>query len=456
MLGGRPRRLLRLTAAGAAALRRLTGEGVRDAADGRLARRLVDAGAYAPVPPARLSTPAPSAVVVVPVHAREGELADCLAALRQPPDRLLVVDDGSPYPDRIAAVAGRYGARVRRREHRGGPAAARNTGAAAAAPLLAGAAVPVLAFVDSDCRVPPGWLDALLPHFADPAVAAVAPRIRAVAPPGARGAAGRFAAAHSPLAMGDRPAEVVPGGAVGYVPSAALLVRADRFAAAGGFDERLRVGEDVDLVWRLHDAGWRVRFDPSVAVEHVEPARWRALLARRFRYGTSAGPLARRHPGRLPPLRLTGAPAAVLLLTLAERPALAGALAAGVTARGARRLRRAGLGRRESVLAPALGLAGALRAAGRTAVQLGWPVLLPAAARRRSMRVPLLTLVVADPLARWWRERPALDPVAWTLACVADDAAYGLGVWAGALAARTAEPLLPRLDTRRRSPGGEL
>ena len=37
---------------------------------------------------------------------------------------------------------------------------------------------------------------------------------------------------------------------------------------------------------------------------HDEPQRWRDLLGRRFRYGTSAGPLARRHPGRLAPLVL--------------------------------------------------------------------------------------------------------------------------------------------------------
>ena len=30
----------------------------------------------------------------------------------------------------------------------------------------------------------------------------------------------------------------------------------------GGFAEDLRFGEDVDLVWRLVEAGHRVRYDP--------------------------------------------------------------------------------------------------------------------------------------------------------------------------------------------------
>ena len=46
---------------------------------------------------------------------------------------------------------------------------------------------------------------------------------------------------------------------VSYVPTAALLVRRaalDSVTPGGGavFDPALRYGEDVDLVWRLHDA----------------------------------------------------------------------------------------------------------------------------------------------------------------------------------------------------------
>ena len=46
-----------------------------------------------------------------------------------------------------------------------------------------------------------------------------------------------------------------PGAAVGWLPSACLVARVDRLRAAGGFAEDMRVGEDVDLVWRLVDAG---------------------------------------------------------------------------------------------------------------------------------------------------------------------------------------------------------
>jgi len=167
---------------------------------------------------------------------------------------VIVVDDGSarPIPGAI------------RRERCGGPAAARNTG-------LEHATTELVAFLDADTLPPPDWIERLAGHFDDPRVKAVAPRIRA---------ANRR---RSPLDLG--PDRTVP-----YVPSAALIVRTPVH-----FDERLRYGEDVDLVWRLLDEGHRVVYDPSVVVLHHE----RHVLRRRFAYGTSATPLAARHPTRL-------------------------------------------------------------------------------------------------------------------------------------------------------------
>ena len=64
------------------------------------------------------------------------------------------------------------------------------------------------------------------------------------------------------------PARVAAGTRVSYVPAAALVVRTEALRAIGGFDETLRVGEDVDAVWRLIDAGYRCRYEPSVVVHH--------------------------------------------------------------------------------------------------------------------------------------------------------------------------------------------
>ena len=77
---------------------------------------------------------------------------------------------------------------------------------------------------------------------------------------------------------------------------------ARREALGRGFDEDLSLGEDVDLVWRLHDVGWQVRYDPRTRVAHrdrVEPWAW---YRRRVAYNESVAPLLVRHPERLPAL----------------------------------------------------------------------------------------------------------------------------------------------------------
>ena len=441
LLGGRPRRLVRLSPAGVGQLDRLLAEGVQSPAQSALARRLLDAGLASPCPSP--VSPAGRVVVVVPARDRVELLDRCLAQLTDPVP-VLVVDDGSRDPAALAAAVRRHHATLEVRPRSGGPAAARNHGVAAI-PRHFPPGAEVVAFLDSDCEAPPGWLAALLGHFSDPTVVAVAPHVKARVAGATAGLAARFSAAHSPLDLGDVAGDVRPDGAVSYLPAAALLVRRSALEAVGGFDEQLPTGEDVDLVWRLHDAGGRVRFDPRVVIRHCEPEAWGRLLTRRFRYGRSAGPLDRRHPGRLSHLHAQPASLAVVGFLLARRPAPAVAFAAAVAGRLGLRLRGTGVPQTESVRATAAGVLDTARSTGRAATQLALPVVLAAATRRR-LRLPLAVLIAADPLWRWWRLRPGIDPIRWTAACLADDVAYGAGVWAGCVRSATAGPLRPRIS----------
>jgi mycofactocin system glycosyltransferase len=443
LAGGHPGRLLRLTTSGREALAELLDTGPSTDAARRLGRRLVDAGMAHPVAAPGTRRDAAGVTVVIPVRDRAELLERCLASLGGS-SPVVVVDDGSDDRQAVADACRGHGAVVITRSVNGGPAVARNE-------ALAHVGTELVAFLDSDCVAGPEWLEGLVGLFDDPTVGAVAPRVRPVG--GQRSLRSRYLDARSPLDMGTAPGPVGPGRRVRYVPAAALVVRRRALAEGPGFDPDLRVGEDVDRIWRLVGDGWRVRYVPSVEIGHHEPGSWRALLARRLRYGTSAGPLAVRHPGRLAPVELRpwATVGAVALLAGYPRTAAAVTVASGaVLARAVRPLgvpiglafrwgfegtgwTVVGLGRAATVLAgPAL-VAGAL-VGGRSR-------------RGRRLRRASLALAVAPPLVEWWQRRPDLDPVRWVAASFVDDVSYGAGVWLGAIRARTLGPLLPVIVT---------
>ncbi len=436
LVGGSPLRVTRLSDKGARALAALErGEPASQAAR-ELARRLIDGGLAAPVPAD--SVQAPAASVVIPVRDRPAELESCLAALGGQEAAVVVVDDGSARPESVRAACDRHRARYLRRERGGGPGAARNTG-------LAAVDTELVAFLDSDTIADPGWLEQLGRHFPDPSVGAVAPRVLPVTGRGRQTVRARYAAARSPLDLGPAAGEVGPGRPIAYVPTAALVVR--RAALRDGFDEALRYGEDVDLVWRLRGAGWTVRYDPTVTVRHQEPSGWRALLRRRYRYGTSAAPLSERHPGLLAPVVIAPRPAAAVALALCGWPAPAVAVACTASLPAIARLRRAGV---PAAAIPAFGLLAAAKtlvAVSRAAPTIAAPVIAGALALRRTRRRTrwaALIMLTAAPASEWLMARPRLDPLRWTAIALADDLAYGIGVWRGCLRHRTVDPLRPR------------
>jgi mycofactocin system glycosyltransferase len=426
LIGGTPSRLLRLSDDGAALLAAWRqGAAVGEAPAARaLARRLLDSGTLLPEP-APASTD--DLTVVIPTHGRPAELARCLRALTDgaPGAAVIVVDDGSPDARAIAAAASAHGATLVRHDGPRGPGAARNTGIAAARTAL-------VAFVDSDVVVTPSCLARLAGHFADPAVAAVAPRVRAL---DTGGPILTYEAAHSVLDMGAAPSRVGPGAPVPYVAGATLVAR--RAAIRPGFDETLHVGEDVDLIWRLVAAGWAVHYDPSVHVLHDHRSTARAFARRRFAYATSIGLLAVRHPAALPAVRADGA-TAVAALALAGRPLLATAAVGRLT------------WRTRSLLAPrtdhadalaatltARATARALRSLAHAARRPWWPVLALAATRRPRAGL-LLAGAVAVGLVEARPRRPS-----HAVLRVADDLIAGAGTWWSCLRYRTATPLLP-------------
>lgn len=386
VMAGSPLRLFRLTPAGVVVAERV--EAGAHVERSTLIDRWLDSGAIHPIGNDDLA-PLHTIGDVTVVTPQFGGVAH--------DDGRVTIDDGSTPP--IAGATARLA-------FNRGPAAARN----AARPLIDSTLV---AFLDADVATPdPHWLDALLWHFDDPTVALVAPRVR-----GEKG---------SPLDLGERPARIRSGTRVSYVPSAAMIVRVDALDQIGWFDELLRFGEDVDLVWRLDQAGWKCRYDPSVSVWH----RPRESIGQRLRqhadYGSSAAPLALRHPAALTPIHMNGWTVAAWVLLLAGRWRSAVALAAGSSAAMVHKVPDVPASATAKVAMRGQLLAGRQLAASMR--REWWPLMALGALVSRRCRWVALIAIVSD------------------LRATPTDLAYGWGVWSSMRRMRTWAPIVPRLS----------
>lgn len=442
LLGGSPTRLLKL----APAAQDMLSDGrlkVRDDVSAQLARTLLDATVAHPRPAGGPSHR--DVTVVIPVRDNLLGVRRLVSALRGL--RVIVVDDGSGPPIVPEDFVGAHcDIEVLRHPRSRGPAAARNTG-------LAACKTEFVAFLDSDVAPRRGWLEALLGHFCDPAVAVAAPRIVGLSQ--SENAVARYEAVHSSLDLGGREAPVLPHSTVSYVPSAAIICRCSALRDVGGFDETLHSGEDVDLCWRLVEAGARLRYEPIALVAHDHRTELRDWLARKAFYGGSAAPLSVRHPDKTAPVVISGWALLTWILvafgsSLSQLASLAVAVLTG------RRIARAMRGA-ETSLADVVAIAG--RGLWSAALQLAsalcrhyWPLALLAALASRHCRRVLVIAAVMDGVVDWLRRREAIGddvepigPLTYLLLKRIDDLAYGLGLWWGVLRERNVGALKPQI-----------
>ena len=208
----------------------------------------------------------------------------------------------------------------------------------------------------------------------------------------------------------------------------------------------MHVAEDVDLVWRLHDDGWRVRYEPAAAVRHDHRTSLLPWLRRKAYYGTGAAPLAARHGSDVAPLVLTPWTAALTVALLAQRRwslPVAGLVTAAVTVRIARRLHDDDHPLRTASSLTALGAVAAVQQTGSALTRHFWPLAALLSLRSPRARHAVLVAAVADALVDHRRVRPDLDPLRFLVARRLDDLAYGTGLWLGAARARSPRALVP-------------
>jgi GT2 family glycosyltransferase len=215
----------------------------------------------------------PGLSIVIPSHNRPDLLRACLTSVIRyaPPNtQVLVVDDASPDAV-ISRVATDFsGVEVIRLPQRGGFCIAANTG-------ITAARQPIVELLNDDTEVCLHWAENALAAFADPRIAAVAPLV--LCWPGVEIGEALVDSA------GDR---YHPGGYAGKIGHGEVLAAhhlRPRFvfgaSASSAFYRRevvIQIGafpesfgayfEDVDLSFRLNQAGFRVWYEPASRVLH--------------------------------------------------------------------------------------------------------------------------------------------------------------------------------------------
>lgn len=129
----------------------------------------------------------------------------------------------------------------------------------------------LIAFVDADIILPRKWLTKLIPHLSE------------------NDAVGGIALPDSDIEYAfykaKLPAKATPA-TVGITGNNSLYKR-DVFVKLT-FNNKLQQGEDVDLFWKMLDAGKKIKLDTDVIVEHRSNKNYAHSMKRMFEHGDGA------------------------------------------------------------------------------------------------------------------------------------------------------------------------
>jgi GT2 family glycosyltransferase len=212
------------------------------------------------------------ATVVVAVHGdpRVRRLISSLAAQTVPRSdyEVIVAENGSSG---LADLDGAHG--LVRYVHlpQAGTAAARNAG-------LRLARGRFLLLTDADCVARPGWIENMTACLAAGAVSGAGGQIVKYQP---RTWAQRHAIT---VVDGQRQLSYLPALHLPYVAGANAGFATTALREAGGFDERFRSGNDVDVCYQLGLRGHQIGLAPGAVIEHDDRATITAHFRRFYRY----------------------------------------------------------------------------------------------------------------------------------------------------------------------------
>ncbi|MBV8358072.1 MAG: glycosyltransferase, partial [Deltaproteobacteria bacterium] len=206
-----------------------------------------------------------------------------LRRLDYPNYEVIIVDDGSH--DATAQIAANFPEFRLIRQSNKGLSVARNVGLHAALGEL-------IAYTDSDCVVDPHWLSFM---------------VRAMAEGGLDGCGGPNYAPHEDgwvegcvAASPGAPSHVlISDDRAEHLAGCNMLFRKAALENTGGFDPQFTAaGDDVDICWRLIDAGYALGYCPSAFVWHFRRNTVNAYYRQQRGYGKAEAMLYFKYPER--------------------------------------------------------------------------------------------------------------------------------------------------------------
>ena len=200
--------------------------------------------------------------------------------LNYPFYEVIVINDGST--DATPEIAAEFGVQLISTPNQG-LSAARNLGASVAIG-------EIISYIDDDAVPDPDWLLYLGSTFYHTSYAAVGgPNIAPNNVSFIANCVDRSPGSPSHVLFTDMEAEHIPG--------CNFSIRKKVLDELGGFDAQFRAaGDDVDLCWRIVDAGWKIGFNPGAMVLHHRRRTIRSYWKQQFGYGKAEALLERKWP----------------------------------------------------------------------------------------------------------------------------------------------------------------